>query len=243
METRGVRIGVRIMMMTANVLGALLLHTQCAAREIHLKIHSSFIRIHVTWFKSRMSPNKCHLVQEQNVSRAPDVLSVTCFRYNCEGNGWAFQRKKHSRDVFRLQTRDRRPIYQQQSVAWENLSTGAAQSARTGGCGHVCVNGYASHKSSIPLATRPMTLMWQHASCPQGMRQGAHPGNMELATCAPLLSLSNDTPILFTCHASPLPSIFYQSFFTKSSRFKRSSNICGVPNIQQTKHSPHPDLS
>ena len=61
METRGVRIGVRIIMMTANVLGALLLHTQCSAREIHLKIHSSFIRI---------------LVQEQNVSRAPDVLSV-----------------------------------------------------------------------------------------------------------------------------------------------------------------------
>jgi hypothetical protein len=226
METRGVRIGVRIIMMTANVLGALLLHTQCSAREIHLKIHSSFIRIHVTWFKSRMSPGP-----------------LTCFRYNCEGNGGAFQRKKHSRDVFRLQTRDRRPIYQQQSVAWENLSTGAAQSARTGGCGHVCVNGYASHKSSIPLATRPMTLMWQHASCPKGMRQGAHPGNMELATCAPLLSLSNDTPILFTCHASPLPSIFYQSFFTKSSRFTRSSNICGDPNIQQTKHSPHPDLS
>ena len=34
METRGARV-----MMTAYVLGALLLHTQCAARAIHLEIH------------------------------------------------------------------------------------------------------------------------------------------------------------------------------------------------------------
>ena len=173
---------------------------------------------------------------------------LTRVPYNCEGNGWAFQRQKHSRDVFRLQAGDGRPIYQQQSVAWEKLSTGAAQSMRTDGCGHVCVNEYTSHKRSIPHASRPMPLMWQHASCLQGTRQGTHPenkehirntlthpGNKERATCTPLLSLSNDTPILFTCHASPLPSIFYQSNFTISSRFTRSSNICGVANIHQTQ--------
>ena len=52
METSGVNV-----IMTANVPGALLLHTQCAAREIHL--------LGFTYF-----------VQGQNVTQAPGTLSV-----------------------------------------------------------------------------------------------------------------------------------------------------------------------
>jgi hypothetical protein len=151
------------------------------------------------------------------------------FRYNCEGNGWAFQSQKHSRDVFRLQARDGRPIYQQQSVAWENFSTGAAQSVRIGGCGHVCVNGYASHNRSIPLATRPMTLTARNSPRKKG--------TCNVHTIAvPFKRYSN---IIYL----PCKPRCHEPSFTKSSRFTRSSNICGVPNIQQTQHSPHPDLS
>jgi hypothetical protein len=99
------------------------------------------------------------------------------FRYNCESNGWAFQRQKHSRDVFRLQARDGRPIYQQQSVAWKNFSTGAAQSVRIGGCGHVCEWVRVSQEVHTPrnapddvngkeLTPETRNLPRAHHSCP-----------------------------------------------------------------------------